>query len=331
MGTPAYVGLRTGAGASGGLQKMLERMRAEEQLANQGRQVDINAFEAQSRADLEAARIGESQRQFNMQQPGRDALTEQTTLENTGLGIKNQMLQGLVPIAGGAGGPQGGSPGAAGGGGSLAGMDNPEGRLRLSLAGITPSGVFQNRTNEEQMFDAYAKKIGKTSANDLSFDERAQALKQMPAYGLATQRINISEAGLGIRKEELALRKQMHEMRMKQAEQDLANNTDPLQRQMALAAFRNRLQYEVEVQSNLNKWLNGEDPDKDPWTQIQRIADEVRSQMGTKAPAAGSGTGRGAGAQDPTAAAGDLDAILSQRRMQRNKVAGPVMSPNVAR
>lgn len=327
----AYAGLATGAGGAAGLETLFARMRAEEALANQGRSIDIDKFNAESTDTNRRGVLAENTRQFNEEAPLRGA---QTTADiagarenNANAGIleeRGNVLRGLRPILGNAGPGSGGTSSgvASGGGDALGGMDNPAGRLRLSVAGIPPSGVFENDTNGEDTLDAYAVKVlgpGHTR-HELTFDQRNDALKADPRFGQANIRIGLAEQGMGIRTSESALRKRKMELDIRSAEQRL-NELPQLQRSMALAEFRNRMQNDVTTKQTWTQWLNGEDL-ADPSAQIDQIAADVLSKYPVT-PAAGTGTGRGAGAgtqatpATPAAGSDDLDAIINSRRQAR--------------
>lgn len=323
---PGYTGLLTGAGASKGLEDLYTRMRANEMLENQGRQLDINDFLAQEQVASREAQLAENQRQFDANQPLREsqigvnnANAAQTGIENQILNERLPMLRGLRGIIDGSGGGAAGAV-ASGGQGDLNQLNNPMGRLRLSLADVPPNQVFTNDTQGDETLDAYAQSIGKKNRFDLTFEERMNALRQDPRFKQADARISISREGLGIRREELQMRKELQPLKLKQIEADLAAGTDPLTRSMAIAAFNNRLNYEIKVQKSLNDWLNGTELE-DPWVQIQRIADEVKQQFAAKPQSTNTtGAGRGSTAQQtPTTpqAGGGLDDILRQRRQGR--------------
>lgn len=319
----AFAGLATAAGAGEGLETLFARMRAEEALRNQGRSIDIDKFNAESADRARTGQLGVQQgdaaekiREFDVNAPVRSADvahlgadTAHMGAETTGLEDKNNILRGLMPILGASNGQAGAdvgnplNPGATTGGSTgVASMDNPAGRLRLSVAGITPSSVFHDDTEAEKNDTAYAASIGKTP-DQLTFADRVAMQKALPNYGLATTRIALSTDANNRANTESTLRQREMNIRIKEGEQKL-KDLPPLQRELALAEFQNRIKNDVQSKQSWSQWLNG-DPVEDPGSQIDKImADVVAKHGGT--PAASPAT---------TTSGDDLDTILAARRV----------------
>lgn len=313
----SFTGLATGAGAAGGLETLLARMRAEEALHNQGRSIDIDEFNAQSgdqyrQGELGVQQAGEAEkaREWDQSAPTRAAEvanTESGTAHNTAeTGILNEripMLRGLRSVVEGQDGTQGSDTGSSGAPASGVGsLDNPAGRLRLSLGGISPSGVFERPSGEEEFLDAGAKSRGMTDRNDprYTFAMRNEDLAKKPSTVIAQGNLDNSSERLALSKQTAGERKQLNDLRIKQAEQQLAQ-IPPLQRELALAEFRNRIQNDVSTNRSFMQWING-DPVPDPGAQITAIAADVQTKYGQ---AATNGAGD------------DLDAELARRRAAR--------------
>lgn len=319
----AGVGLATGAGAAEGLETLLARMRAEEALRNQGRNIDLNEYEAQSAAGHRQSTLQENARQFDAAAPVRAAQTASLTAGaresnvDADLGTErvgalrglSSMLPGVQP----ASGPVTGTPGAGaqtGTGGEVGGLNSPFGRLRLSLAGVTPSQIFPNDTGGDETLDAFARKIGKASRFDLSFDERNAALKQDPRFQQGQTRIQLSGGNLDVRRQESDLRKRKLELDIQASEMKLGE-IPAIQRQMAIAEFRNRIQNDITSKATWAQWLAG-DSVQDVPTQINQIRDEILAKY-VPSP----GRGQPGGRTNPEPGGADLDAILMERRRQR--------------
>jgi hypothetical protein len=323
----AGVGLATGAGAAGGLETLLARMRAEEALANQGRMIDLDEFETRQLAGHRQATLAENQRQFDTQAPLRQAQTTNLTASaresNVDADLSTERvsalrgLRGTLPGAQPQGGIVAGTPGAGtqtGAGGEVGGLNSPFGRLRLSLAGITPSQVFPNDSGEDETYDAFARKIGKNSRFDLTFDERMEAERQSPRFQQGQSRIQISQDNLGVRRQESDLRKRKMELDIQASEMKMSE-IPVLQRQMAIAEFRNRIQNDITSKSTWSQWLAG-DSVQDVPAQINQIRDEVLAKY---LPSPGRGQPGGRTNPEPATAGADLDAILMERRRQRGR------------
>lgn len=300
-----YTGLATGAGAASGLETLFARLRAEEALANQGRSIDIDQFEAQSLdanrrgiLDLGNRNLGENTRQFNEEAPNRTAAAALNTAGARESGVRADtgaeqlsVLRGLrgffePPVSGGAD-TLGSSGAAAGGADSVAGsgavdsLNNPSGRIRLSAAGLNPNEAFGppnvDNTDEEQYLTAYAVKTlgaGKTG-RDLTFDQRLEAMKMKPQTVIA-------QGNLNIRSSESALRQQKWKLDIRDAELNLAQDEKipPAMRPFLLAEFRNRIQNDVTASQSWSQWLNGESV-ADPSAQIATIYADVMGKAHT--------------------------------------------------
>lgn len=316
----AYAGLATGAGAGAGLETLFARMRAEEQLKNQGRQVDLDEFNSRSLDTDRRARLGEDVRQFDAGAPVREAqvgsLNAGAAENNANAGLiegKSGMLKGLreVTMPGMEAGPGTGEAGASAGGPSANGVSSlgsPLGRLRLSLAGLPADsivGPVRQPDNTDEDLDAFAQKIGKTDRSQLSYDERMKGLAGRPNTVIA-------QGGLDIRRRDADQRQQMFDLRKRLAEKSLTE-LPPEVRQIAAAEFNNRITNDIKTQSWM-QWFKGEEV-PDPSAQIEQIAAEVMGHYGVNGPNATKPGGPGGGAGVPVPGAGDdIDEILRQRR-----------------
>ena len=296
----SYTGLATGAGAASGLETLFARLRAEEALANQGRSIDIDQFEAESLdrnrtgvLDLGNRQLGENTRQFDTQAPNRIATADLNTASagesrmrtdtgNEALGV----LRGLRPYLSGGGADASVDSGV--GPADPNTLNNPLGRIRLSAAGLEPNTVFGppnvDNTDEEQYLTSYAVRelgAGKTG-RDLTFDQRLEAMKLKPAT-------MISQGNLDIRSGESILRQQKQRLDIRQAEMKIEGDEKvPLEmRPFLLTEFRNRIQNDVQSQT-WGQWLRGEDV-PDPSAQIEQIMADVISKAGATPPG-GAGT-----------------------------------------
>lgn len=314
----AFTGLLTGAGAANGLEVLLARMRAEEALANQGRALDIDEFEANSMDRYRTGQLsnasntlGENQRQFDAEAPNREAtarsLLAGANVNQAEAGLKEEQLgflKGLRPIIG-----PGVEPGAAGGGpaasnlgSDVSGLNTPLGRIRLDAAGLNPSAAFGpvnvSNAGDEQLMDAYYEKLngmapgtGTGLGNRLTFDQRLEALKQKP-------NTMIAQGGLDLRRTAAGERTEMHKLRVRLAEQQLNQGvTDPLRRQMALAEFRNRIQNDIQ-QPTWMTWLSGQDV-PDPGAQIETIATDIITKYSQQGPTGASNSAPPGGSATP--------------------------------
>ena len=303
----AYTGLLTGAGAGAGLEQLFARLRAEEQLANQGRSIDIDEFESQStdrarqaQAALGRDTLGENVRQFDANAPGRDAATTLNTASARESGVRADtgaeqlgVLRGLRPMLEGSGGAD------ASVGGSSA-LNSPLGRIRLRTAGINPNEAFgpveQDNTDEEQYLRSYAEKTlgpGKTG-KDLTFDQRLEAMKLKP-------QTMIAQGNLDARTKEASIRQRKQELDIRSAELKLQQDEaiPPAMRPFLLAEFRNRIQNDVQSKQSWMQWLKGEEV-ADPSAQIDEILADVMSKAASGVPGTGStpaGAGAGTGAR----------------------------------
>lgn len=319
----AFGGLATAAGAGEGLETLFARMRAEEALRNQGKSIDIDKFNAESAdrgrtgtLDLQNRDLAEKASEFAAGAPQRTAEvanlganTLHTGAETDSLGMRNSILKGLFSTDGGAGSGAMGGPtsGAnAGGGAGVASLDNPAGRLRLSVAGVTPSSIFEKPTGDEEYLDRYAQQHGMVDRNDPKFshDMEIAALREKPQTVIA-------QGGLDLRREDSANRKKESDLRIKAAEAKL-NDIPVLQREIALADFRNRIQNDITTSRTWAQWWNGEAV-QDPSAQIDNIAADIMTKYGGKSTVAASG----APAPGTQQGGDDLDAILAQRRQQK--------------
>lgn len=305
----AYTGLATGAGAADGLEKLFARMRAEEALANQGRQIDIDAFEAGSMdtnrrgvLDLGNRNLGEDVRQFDAGAPGRDATTALNTASAREAGVRTEagqeslaVLRGLKPYLGGA--DTSGGVSAPGATPDPEALNTPLGRIRLSAAGLEPNTAFGppqvDNTDEEQYLTSYAVREmgpGKTG-RDLTFDQRLAAMKLKPQAVIA-------QSNLDIRSSESNLRRQKQTLDIKSAEMQIQQNEaiPPHMRPFLLAEFRNRIQNDIQSSQTWNQWLNGESA-PDPSAQIATIMADVLSRATT--PPTAPGTAPATGAVNP--------------------------------
>lgn len=316
----AFAGLATAAGAGDGLETLLARMRADEVLKNQGRSIDIDQFNANSadrsrtgQLDVQRGELAEKANEFSANAPVRaadvanaNATAAHTGAETTGLEDKNNIIKGLMPSLGANNGQAGAevgnplNPGATTGGSTgVASMDNPAGRLRLSVAGITPSSVFHDDTEAEKNDTAYASSIGKRP-DQLTFADRVAMQKALPNYGLATTRIALSTDANNRANSESTLRQREMNLRIKEGEQKL-KDLPPLQRSLALAEFQNRIKNDVQSKQTWSQWLNGE-PVADPGSQIDAIMADVVAK-------------HGGAVASPATGGDDLDAILAARRV----------------
>lgn len=272
-------GLMTGAGASEGLEDLLARMRAEEQLAQRGRSIDIDEREAISMdehrrgtREHDTSVLGEDVRQFDALQPTRtagvanvNATAAQTAAETEGITEKNTILKGLRDSFSGTAG---------------ADLNNPMGRFRIEAAGMSPNNIYGSvdtaNTADDLLLDAYAREIGKGSRKDLSSDEQVAALRKKP-------NTVISQGNLDIRRGAETDRKQMHALRIKLAERDL-QSIPPINQAMAMAEFRNRIANDVEGAPNFaQRWVLGADTPDDPSTQIDAIKADIIKKYGVTA------------------------------------------------
>ena len=293
----SYTGLATGAGAAGGLETLLARMRAEEMLANQGRQIDIDKFEAESadatrrgQLDLGGRQLGEETRQFDEQAPNRIATAALNTAGARESGVRSDtgeeslsVLRGLRPYLGGA--DAGADPNA---------LNNPLGRIRLSAAGIEPNSAFgpvdTSNTSDEQWFDSYFERLnglkpgqGVGRGRELTFEQRQEAAEMKP-------QTMIAQSNLNIRSSESKLRQQKQQLDIREAEMKIQQDEKipPAMRPFLLAEFRNRMQNDIQTRQTWIQWLNGEDV-ADPSAQIAQIFADVMSKAG-QIPAAAPGT-----------------------------------------
>lgn len=299
----SYTGLATGAGAAQGLETLLARLRAEEELSNQGRQVDINEFTSRSldrdrstTADQGQQRINEGISEFQQMAPTREAniagMTANARAANTNADQGQEqlgVLRGLKPYFGGADANAGGSTGAgAGVAPDPNQLNNPLGRIRLSAAGLNPNEAFGppnvDNTDEEQYLTAYAQKVlgaGKTG-RDLTFDQRLEAMKQKPQTMIAQSNLNIRSSESKLRQQKWGLDIREAEMKLQQDEK-----IPPGMRPFMLAEFRNRMQNDVQSKQTWTQWWNGEEV-ADPSAQIAEVMADVLSKAaagGYNAPA----------------------------------------------
>lgn len=265
--------LATGAGAAGGLETLYARMRAEEQLRNQGRAIDIDEFNAGSLDTNRRGVLGENIRQFDAEAPTRAAQVTSLGASARENNANAGLLEGRGSILKGLSSSFGAGGGDTGSGGGVTALDNPAGRLRLSLGGIPPNSVFENETGGEATLDAYARKIGKTGRNDLTFDERNAALKEDPRFKQADTRIQISQDNLGIRQTESQLRQRKMDMDIRDQEAKF-NDLQGTAKDMAMAEFRDRIAKDVKSKQTWTQWFNGESV-PDPSAQIAAIAADV--------------------------------------------------------
>ena len=294
-------GLMTGAGAAEGLEDLLARMRAEEQLAQRGRALDVDEFNSRSLDENRRGTLAEDVRQFDTMGPTRTAgvantraNTAQTTTETEGLTQRNSILKGLREDFGGGVTGVGGVPD----------LNNPSGRLRLRMADVPPNDIYgavdTDNTGDEKLVAAYMSSIGKPGQQP-SYQDIVKALAGKP-------NTVISQGNLDLRRGSEADRKQMHTLRIKLAERDIAG-LDPLQRAMALAEFRNRIQNDVEAAPNFaQRWILGQETPDDPDVQIEAIKQDVLKKYGQ---------GQAAPTTPVAAPGSDIDAILQQRRRPR--------------
>lgn len=294
MAGPGYVTLATGAGAGEGLETLLARMRAEETLRNQGRSVDI----AQQNANTNSGELGERTREWDQGGPGREANVNHVAAETRETNANAGILENKGTILGGLGNMLQSAPGAAS-------LDNPSGRLRMSLAGITPSGVFPNESSDERNEAAYGAKVGLTPGTPLNWDQRISMLKSLPNTVLAAGRLDNSRENTDISRQSLDMRRQLFDLQKGKAERDLA--VLPVdQRALAIAEFNNRINHDVQSAPWYAKFIGGETGDSA--SQIEAIKQDVMKKYGM-APGPGSG--------HPNVTGDDLDAVLMQRRRAR--------------
>jgi hypothetical protein len=242
--------LFAGAGAASGLETLLARERAEEQLRNAG--LEIGQRDRQ--LDLEGSRQGEQRREFDALGPSRDsevdyhkAATGHLNAEAGALGAKSDILRGLLPMFGAGGnvatpgytsggsigsGGTGGVASPAGLGGGVSGqsshLDTPSNRLAMSVAGITPSNVFPSDGHSDltRVGDAFAKSKYGPSAdfNSLSYDDIRDLQRQNPTFQQGQVRIDLSRQGMQLRQDEQAKRQQKvgtgHQVRPAEARPD---------------------------------------------------------------------------------------------------------------
>lgn len=353
-----FEGLAAAGGASEGLETLLARMRAEEALRNQGRAVDIDAFNAQSEDTARRGTLAVQQgdaaerasefaanapvRQADVTHLGAD--TAHLNADTYAAATRATILKGLVPIltgqppatgaagtgAGAGAGATSPTPAAAPATGSpapnvtpagtaapaaasgVASLDNPVGRLRLSVAGVPPNTVFKDKTEADKQEDAYAQSIGKTSGDQLTFADRVAMQKALPNYGMAQQRIGLQVTAGADAHAESGLRQRETNLRIGEAQQKL-NQLPQLQREMALAEFQNRIKNDVHTQSAISQWVNGVDQAQDPGAQIDAIAADVLKKHGAPIQATV------AGAVPAQGSATDLDAVLAARRAALTK------------
>lgn len=295
-------GLMTGAGAAGGLETLLARMRAEEVLANQGRKIDLDEFDSRSMdrartasTDQGQQRIDQGASQFEAGAPLREANvahlgaeTEHLGAETAGLNAKSDVIKGLLTNGGSdVGGPSGGPPS----------MNSTQGRIRLSAGGFSPTAILgsvdQDNTDEEQYLTAYAKKtIGPAATGkDLSFDQRLTAMKMKPQTVIAQGNLNVrsTESNLRQRKAELDIQSMTNKLQMDE-------KIPPALRPFMLAEFQNRITKDVKSAPTWSQWLNGESV-ADPSAQIAQIYADIVGK-------AAQGSGPSAPAIPPVAAPG---------------------------
>lgn len=298
----AYTGLMTGAGAASGLEQLLARLRAEEMLANQGRQVDINEFESQSadRARRAAAELGtgtlaENTRQFDVNAPTREAAAALNTASARESGVRADTGEENLGILRGLrlGGSGGGEPNASVGvGGVDPALNSPLGRIRLTAAGINPNNAFgpvnTSNTSDEQWFDSYFERLrglepgqGVGRGRELTFEERQEAAEMKP-------QTMIAQSNLDVRTKEAAIRQRKQELDIRSAELKLQQDEaiPPAMRSFLLAEFRNRIQNDVQSKQSWMQWLRGEEV-ADPSAQIDQILADVMSKVASGVPGTG--------------------------------------------
>lgn len=195
--------LAVGAGAAKGLQQQLENLLAEEE--SKRRQQD-SASVIQGRTanqGFEARRLDQGDRALGYQGRTQDRLDTSADIANKGAQLKIDTLQSIMgPGGAGAAGPS--FPNAAGAqpptemgplqpvpptkpGGNLSGMNNPEGRAKLEIAGLHPNDLYgsvqhpdkpENLTPEESYYASYAREHGISDYHQIPSNQMAKLRRQ---------------------------------------------------------------------------------------------------------------------------------------------------------
>lgn len=276
------------------------------------RNIGVNEREGLETTDYRNRSLAHQGRELDSLIPGRTAAAESQVNQNN-------IIKGLLPILGGDGGaanapsPElpvstlgpasagdasatpgavgsgaastGGVPGPAGNG--VTGLNNPSGRLRLRLAGVPANDIFgavDTPSSEwEVTADAYARKLGKRSRHDLTFEE-IQTAGQDPLADdrlkMALDRLNLSRDRLGFDRDKDTFGRTMAEQRLSIAQARLANDLPAPLATMAGTEFADRVKREI-----------GQD---DPPEKYDLIRNQVAAKYRAMNPNAGAAGGSGA-------------------------------------